>query len=263
MTDRKKILEIQSLDLGYFDEIICKDINLTLYENEVLGIAGGSGSGKSTLLKAIINPEEYGVRIIKGKIIYCEQDIARCSICDRKDILGVDIGMILQNPYAAFNPLRKFKKQFRETLISHGMWNEEKSIEKIIETFENLGLENGDAILESHPFEMSGGMNQRISIALAVLLRPNLLLADEPTSALDVTTQVQVLDLFESIKEKYNLSMIIVSHDIGVLAKVSDHIAIMNSGRIVEIDKKAEIILRPRAKYTKRLFDSMHACYGL
>ena len=251
------LLNIKDLSLNYGDLPICQDIQLSLGSGEILGLAGASGSGKTSLLKAIIHPQAYGVHISQGEILYQEQDITHLSGPQRAPLLGKGMGMIFQNPRASFNPLRTYKKQFKESPRSHGLWKGEESIQDILNLFEYLGLQEGPIILESRPYEMSGGMNQRIAIALALLLRPQLLLADEPTSALDVTSQNQVMDLFKKIQSNYHLSMILVSHDLCLLAQICDRIAVMEKGHIVEEETTGNLLAHPKKAYTKELFSAI------
>lgn len=247
------ILEMKDVSLSYSSVCVATGIDLRVYRGDVLGIAGESGSGKSTLLKTIIDPIGYNVEVINGKIIYKGEDMHEFSPLQYRKIKGSEIAMILQNPYSNFNPVRSYYKQFLETLKSHNRWNRSKSVKKILDVFRELGLEDGEHILRSCPYELSGGMNQRVSIALSVILEPVLLLADEPTSALDVTSASQVISQFQNLQKKYSVSMIIVSHNLSVIAKTCNKIAIMYGGRILEYGDTADVLLNPKHPYTKSL----------
>lgn len=251
------ILEIKELQLNYGAKTITQDINITLNKGEVLGIAGESGCGKSTLLKAIIDPQSYKIEAIKGSIKYMNQELLTDTFSQHKALKGTKIGLILQNPYATFNPIRSYHKQFRETLKSHNMWSGKQTVDDIIGLFDKLGLKDGARILNSCPYEMSGGMNQRIAIALTMQLQPNLLLADEPTSALDTTSQAQVVEELSNLRKFSDVSMIIVSHNLLVLANICDKISIMRKGKIVEYGSVKEVLMYPKHMYTKCLLEAI------
>lgn len=251
------ILEIENLALGYDSKKICSRINLQLSENEILGIAGESGSGKSTLLKAIIDPAAYNIRVGAGEIKYKSQPMSKLSKKERRLMKGSEIAMILQNPYANFNPIRKYKKQFKETLKSHKRWRGQELLKEIVDLFGDLGFKEPRRILESCPYQMSGGMNQRIAIAMALLLKPRLLLADEPTGALDATLKHQVLQEMLNLHRHLQVAMITVSHDLSVLAQVCDKTAIMYAGHILEYGETAEVLLKPSHPYTLSLIKAI------
>lgn len=256
-TDTLPILAIENLFLAYGSSCVAADINLTLNSGEFLGIAGESGSGKSTLLKSIIDPVNYGVSVAQGSIRYKGKNMEQLSPKRRQNMKGTEIAMILQNPFGAFNPIRSYRKQFAETLKSHCRWHGEDSESEILTVLEDLGLEDGKRILASCPYEMSGGMNQRISIALAMMLKPTLLLADEPTSALDVTSESQVIAQFQKLKKQHQVTMILVSHNLSVIAKVCDKIAVMYGGRILECGDTYEVLISPVHPYTQSLMEAI------
>lgn len=256
-SDSSQILKVENLFLAYGSSCVAADVNFTLDSGEFLGIAGESGSGKSTLLKSMIDPIRYNVLMMKGNIQYKKLNLNEITSKQRQAMKGTEIGMILQNPFGAFNPIRTYRKQFAETLKSHFKWQRESSEREILSIFEELGLEDGKRILSSCPYEMSGGMNQRISIALAMLLKPTLLLADEPTSALDVTSESQVIEQFQKLRERHNVAMILVSHNLSVIAKVCDKIAVMYGGRILEYGDTREVLLSPLHPYTKSLIEAI------
>lgn len=256
------ILEVENLKLNYGSLCVAKNISLFLKKGQVLGIAGESGSGKSTLLKAIMDPFAYGVTVSAGCIRYKGEDTSRWTQTERRIIKGSEIGMVLQNPNTTFNPIRPYKKQFKETLKSHNMWNGKASITRINALFNKLGLGDGRCILSSCPYEMSGGMNQRISIALSMLLNPTLLLADEPTSALDVTSQLQVIEELWRLRKMSELSMILVSHNLSIIAEICDVVAIMHQGEIVEQGNVRDVLLAPKHWYTKKLLKAIPTITG-
>ena len=251
MSDR--LLEVTDLKAGYEDQVIVDGVSFELAENEVLGIVGESGCGKSTLLKALINPKEYGVRIFDGQAVFQGRDLFRLSDRERKELYGKDISMVFQNSSSSFHPIRTYKKQFTETLKSHALWDRESSIKQIMKTLERVNLKDKERILESCPYELSGGMNQRVGIAMAILLNPKLFLADEPTSALDVTVQKQIVEELLELHRKMKNSMILITHNMGVAARMCDRIAVMYEGKIVECEQTQVLLKSPAHPYTKEL----------
>ncbi|MCC8137149.1 MAG: ABC transporter ATP-binding protein [Clostridiales bacterium] len=249
---RNRLIAAEHLSLSYGSAApVVSDVSFSIVPGEIFCIVGESGSGKSTLLKAIMNPEEFGVRICGGEI----QNASFLMRTDRKKGRGKDagIGMIFQNPGASFNPVRTYRKQFQETLKSNGLFRGEETWQEVLCMLDSLGLADGGRILDSCPYEMSGGMNQRIAIALTMLLRPRLILADEPTSALDVTLQEQVLDELLRARELYGTAILLVTHNLGVAAKMADRIAVMREGRFVECQSAENVLHSPEDSYTKEL----------
>jgi len=247
------ILSIENLSINYGGPQVVSNVSFSLKQGEIIGIVGESGSGKSTLLKAILPLEDRGVNVKSGDVVYGGQPFSVLSGTEKKKLRGVEIGKIFQNPKASFNPIRTYRKQFIETLISHGKYEKSAFEEQVFEIFENLNLFEGKRILNSCPFKMSGGMNQRIAIAMAMLLQPKLLLADEPTSALDVSAQKQVIDELLKMRECYHTAIILVTHNIGILAKIADRIGVMHQGRLVEYGVAATVLRDPQDAYTKKL----------
>ncbi|HHV08785.1 MAG TPA: ABC transporter ATP-binding protein [Clostridiales bacterium] len=251
------VLSIKNLTAGYGGKAVVSQASFGLDRGEIIVVVGESGSGKSTLLKAILPLEDYGVAMSGGEIIFKNKPLSGMTAAEKNRLNGRQIGMVFQDPKASFNPVRTFRKQFIEALKSHGRYERELFEEQVLELFRKLKLLDGERILDSCPYEMSGGMNQRIAIALAILLEPVLLLADEPTSALDVTAQEQVMEELLRIREYYHTSMIIVTHNIGVAARLADKVGVMHRGKIVEFGAAGEVLEHPRNSYTKRLLDAV------
>lgn len=252
----REILNLKNLSVSYGDINILKDIDLSLKKGEILGIVGESGSGKSTLIKSIMGILDENASI-DGEINFEGKDLASLSLKDYRKIKGKEISMIFQNPTEYFNPTRKISKQFIETIRSHNDISKQEIQKKSINTFKFLGLQDGKKIWNSYPFELSGGMNQRVAIALSIMLEPKILLADEPTSALDVTVQAQVVKELLKLRQKLNTSIILVTHNIGVASYMSDNIGVMYGGRIIEYGESEELINNPKHPYTKILINSV------
>ena len=257
----REILNLKNLSVSYGDINILKDIDLSLKEGEILGIVGESGSGKSTLIKSIMGILDENASI-DGEINFEGKDLTSLSLKDYRKIKGNEISMIFQNPTEYFNPTRKISKQFIETIRSHNDISKQEIQKKAINTFKFLGLQDGKKIWNSYPFELSGGMNQRVAIALSIMLEPKILLADEPTSALDVTVQAQVVKELLKLRHKLNTSIILVTHNIGVASYMSNNIAVMYGGRIVEYGDSEELINNPKHPYTKMLINSVPVING-
>ena len=243
-----KILELKDLQIAYDEELAVKGAALFVKRGEVLCIVGESGSGKSTLIKAITGNKQVKVR--GGQILFDGKDLIPLKQKEKQKLLGTKIGLIQQNPAGAFNPIRKFGVQFRETLKSHML---PFISEKLEQLFATIGLKNTSGILKSRPYEMSGGMNQRIAIAAAMLMDPELLLCDEITSALDVTTAISVTDELLRLKNERGTTIILVTHNLGIAANIADRIAIMSKGEVIEFDTADRILHDPQQEYTKNL----------
>ena len=242
------LLEIEHLTASYPDQVALRDINLSVEEGEFLCLVGESGSGKSSLVRAITG--HPGLEITEGNIYYDEAKLVENRCANVHDRMGCCIGLIPQNPGGSFNPIRNFEKQFRELFRSHGM---EMDREKIASVFQAMGLNDVDRILKSRPYEMSGGMNQRIAIAAVMVLSPKLLICDEATSALDVTTSELVIDQLLQIQKDFGITILMVTHNLGLAEHVADRIAIMQKGQLVEQGSCQQIMKEPVHPYTKQL----------
>ena len=250
--DKEKILKISGLSAAYEDVNVINSVSLDVYKGEVLCIVGESGSGKSTLIKAIC--ADTAVSIKEGSITYKDKVLTDLKRRDMQKLLGCEIGLIQQNPWGAFNPIRRIDVQFKETFRSHGKFFH---AERIKEIFEVLGLKDPDKILKMRPYELSGGMSQRIAIAAAFVLNPKLLLCDEITSALDVTIAMQVMQQLMVLKKQQETTIIMVTHNLGLAKCIADRIAIMYEGKIVECAEASDILKDPQDEYTKRLISDV------
>ena len=242
------ILEINNLSASYEDGQVLNDVSISLKEGEILCIVGESGSGKSSLIRAITGFQN--LEIDSGQIEFMNENILALSAKKRRQLMGRHIGLIPQNPAGSFNPIRSFSHQFKEMLKSA---NKEFNMEQIREAFAAVGLSDADSILKSMPFEMSGGMNQRIAIAAAILLSPELIICDEATSALDVTTAAMVMEELLQLRTKRESSLLIVTHNLGLAKNMADRIVIMYKGQLVEEGRAENIITNPQHEYTRKL----------
>ena len=252
----KPILETKNLCVSYDNTKIIEDINISVNKGEILGIVGESGSGKSTLLKSLVKLLPSNAKIENGSINYDNKDLVKLSNEELRQIRGKEISMVFQNSGASLCPIRTIEKQFMESAKAHENISNEEIRKNIDEIFPKIHLKDVDRILKSYPFELSGGMNQRVGIALAMLNKPSIILADEPTSALDVTAQAQVVKTLMKLRDDFNTSIIIITHNMGVVSHMVDKVAVMYNGSIVEYGSKKDLIHSPLHPYTQMLIKS-------
>ena len=232
-------------------------VNLDLAEGEIVSIVGESGSGKTTVIRALLGVLPNTGRVSEGSITFDGQDLLGFSTNDWLDLRGNHIAMIFQDSGNMMNPIQTIGKQFVEFIQLHSTMSKQEAEAKAIEMLALTNLPHPEAIMKSYPFELSGGMRQRVGIAMAITFSPKLLLGDEPTSALDVTTQAQIVEELLRINRENKTSMIIVTHNIGVAAHMSDKIVVMKQGAVVEYGTAEEVIRNPQAEYTKQLLNAV------
>ena len=249
----QELLRIDHLTAGYGGDAVIEDISISLHTGEVLGIVGESGSGKSTLLKAIAQIRGLSTEIHAGTVSFDTKNLAVLSEGERRRLRGEEIAMVFQYAGASLNPARRIGTQLVETMRAHTDLSREEIYARAAEVFGGMGFSDVRRILATYPFELSGGMAQRAAIALAVILRPQLLLADEPTSALDATIQLQVLDELRALKERTGTAILLITHNIGVVRHIADRVAVMCKGRIVEQGSVDEVLGTPQHPYTREL----------
>lgn len=253
----QNLLEVKNLTAGYDNKTIIKDISFSLKPSEILGIVGESGCGKSTLLKSISELKGLNTDIESGEILFQGKDLINMKEDEKANLRGSEIAMVFQNPQTSLNPSRKIKTQFYETIMTHKKISKEEADSMVSEIFLKIGLKDTKRILNSYPFELSGGMAQRVAIAMAVILNPKLILADEPTSALDATIQKQVIEELLTLREMLKTAMVVITHNIGVVAKMADRVGVMYGGRMVEYGETKEVLSNPRHPYTKALLKAV------
>ncbi|TLS37810.1 ABC transporter ATP-binding protein [Pseudalkalibacillus caeni] len=258
----EKILEVKDLHVS-FDTFggevkAVRGVNLHLEKGETLAIVGESGSGKSVTSKAIMGliPNPPG-RIKEGEILFGGKDLAKMSEKELQSIRGSEISMIFQDPMTSLNPTMTVGKQIMEGLIKHQRLSKTEAKSRAIELLKLVGIPNPDTRVSQYPHQFSGGMRQRVVIAIALACNPRILIADEPTTALDVTIQAQILELLRDLQEKMGTSIIFITHDLGVVANIADRVAVMYAGKIVETGTVDEIFYNPQHPYTWGLLGSM------
>ena len=258
---KEAILEISGLSAGYGEAPAVADVSLSLERGEILCVVGESGCGKSTLMKAVLGMEP-ALRTLAGSIRLAGQDLEALPPKARRKHALKHIGMVFQDPGGAFNPIRSYRRQFIETLRSRGLYEASSFEAKAAQALGKLGLEDHKRILASCPYEMSGGMNQRIALALTLLLGQDLLLADEPTSALDATVQLRLAEELRRLREMGGVSQIVVTHNLALAEFLGDRIAVMYAGRLVELGPAEAVAAGPRHPYTRSLMAAIPSLDG-
>lgn len=233
-----------------------RGISFELAKGETLGIVGESGSGKSVTSYALMRILDAGGRIKAGSAEYDGQDLAKAAERDMLDIRGREISMIFQNPRAALNPIRKVGHQLEDVLRVHARATASDARAKAIKALETVRIRDAEARYNAYPFELSGGMCQRVVFAIALACDPRLLIADEPTTGLDITTQKAVMDLVRDLTRERNMSSILITHDLGLAAEYCDRLAVMKDGKIVETGASADLFAVPSHAYTRKLVDA-------
>ncbi|WP_226530469.1 ABC transporter ATP-binding protein [Metabacillus niabensis] len=257
-----KILEVKDLHISFHtfagEVQAIRGVNFDLFKGETLAIVGESGSGKSVTTKAIMRllPESNS-DIKQGEILFEGKDLAKESNKNMQKIRGKDISMIFQDPMTSLNPTMKIGKQIMEPIIKHQKLSKSAAKERAIDILKLVGIPKPEERFNQYPHQFSGGMRQRVVIAIALACNPKVLIADEPTTALDVTIQAQILELMKELQKKINTSIIFITHDLGVVANVADRVAVMYGGKIVETGTVDEVFYNPQHPYTWGLISSM------
>lgn len=272
MADRERILKIRDLNISFKTDNgnvkAIRGVNLDLYKGETIAIVGESGSGKSVTTKAIMGILASNGTIDSGTIDYVwydeytgerqERDIVQMSERElQKEIRGRKIAMVFQDPMTSLNPTMTIGRQVMEPMMYHYKQSKQEAYQKALELLELVGITDAEKRMKNYPHQLSGGMRQRIVIAIALSCDPYVLICDEPTTALDVTIQAKILELIQEIQKKKNLSVIYITHDLGVVAKVADYVNVMYAGKIVETGTINEIFYDPRHPYTWGLLSAM------
>jgi oligopeptide/dipeptide ABC transporter ATP-binding protein len=255
------VLEVRNLKTYFFtDEGIVKavdDVSFTVPKGKTLGLVGESGCGKSVTAMSITRLVSPPGRIVGGEILLNGRDLLSMSEHEMRQVRGAQISMVFQEPMTALNPVLEVGFQIAEAVLAHGKVSKREAWSRAVEAMKAVSIPDAEKRAKDYPHQLSGGMRQRIMIAMALVCHPALVIADEPTTALDVTIQAQILELLDSLREKYDLSLILISHDLGVIAEVAETVAVMYAGKIVEIGPAMDVFHNPKHPYTEGLLRSV------
>ena len=261
MTMKKPLLEVKNLKTYFFTEdgvVKAVDgVDFVVYPGEVLGLVGESGCGKSVSLLSVMRLISKPGKITEGEIIFDDQNLLNLTETEMTHVRGNRISMIFQQPQTALNPVIKVGDQIAEVLSIHQDLGKEAGLQRVVELLKMVGISEPEKRAEAFPHELSGGMAQRVMIAMALACVPELLIADEPTTALDVTIQAQILDLMRDLRNKVGASVVLITHDLGVVAEMAERVAVMYAGRIVEQADVKTLFANPRHPYTQGLMGSI------
>lgn len=257
----EKLLEIKDEKLSFFTPAgevkALNGVSFSMNEGEVLGIVGESGSGKSVTAYSIMGLTAYPGKLIGGTIYFNGHQIEKMSEKEMRKIRGNEVSIIFQDPMTSLNPVYTIGNQITEVIRLHTGKSKKEAYDRAKELLELVGINEPTKRLKQYPHELSGGMRQRVMIAIALACEPKLLIADEPTTALDVTIQAQILELMQELRKKLGMSIIMITHDLGVVASMCERIAVMYAGHIVEYGTADEIFYEPKHEYTKGLIKSI------
>jgi peptide/nickel transport system ATP-binding protein len=267
MAEAQKLLEIKDLKTHFFfDEGTVRavdGVSLTLEKGKTLGVVGESGCGKSVTAQSILQIVGAGGKIVSGQILYYRDDEVldlvqyKANSDELRQIRGRDIAMIFQEPMTAFSPIYTVGKQIMEAILFHERVPEREARRRVIELLGKVGIPHPEQRVDAYPFELSGGMRQRAMIAMSLVCTPAILIADEPTTALDVTIQAQILELLQSIQREMGMAIMIITHNMGVIAQMADMVAVMYLGKVIESGPVWELFDRPSHPYTAALLRSI------
>ena len=257
----EKLLEVKDLNTWFYtrEGIIkaVRDINFSLNKSEILGIVGESGCGKSVMAKSIIGLIEKPGKIVSGEIIYNGKELQRLKDREMRKIRGKDIAYLMQNPMSAFNPMFTIEKHICDSILIHQNIKKQEVIRRTLDLLDKMGIVEPKKNSKKYPHQFSGGMLQRAAIAMAISCEPRILIADEPTTALDVSIQSQILSLLKDLRDQLNMSIIIITHNFGVIWDVCDRVNVMYAGNIVESASVKRIYDNPLHPYTNALLGSI------
>ena len=254
-------LEVKNLSvafkIGKTDVVVVDDVSFSVDQGEVLGLVGESGCGKSVTAMSLISllPSPPSKRL-SGEITLNGKDITSMSEKQLEAVRGLEVGFIFQEPMSSLNPVLTIGHQLQEALTLHSKCTKEEAAQKVIQMLTLVGISNPELRVKQYSYELSGGLRQRVMIAMALICSPKLLIADEPTTALDVTIQAQILDLMRNLQKQMNMSILLITHDLGVVAENCDRVLVMYAGKIVESGKTNEVFANPSHPYTVALLNS-------
>ena len=259
--DDSTLLRVEHLSTGFpvggHIALAVDDISFQVRQRETLGLVGESGSGKSLTALSILRLVEPPGRILSGSVRFRGRDLLTLAESDMRRVRGAEIALIFQEPMTALNPVFTIGDQIGETLLVHGRATRADVTAQVVELLHSVSIPDPARRADDYPHQLSGGLRQRALIAMALACRPSLVIADEPTTALDVTIQAQILELLRDLKVRFDLSLLLITHDLGVIAETADRVAVMYAGRLVETAPVREIFAHPQHPYTKGLLASM------
>ncbi|WP_077210619.1 nickel import ATP-binding protein NikD [Bacillus dakarensis] len=241
---------------------LVQNINFDIKKGEILGLVGESGSGKTVTSMSVLQLHDRKSMDITGSITLHDRELNGLENKEMRKIRGKDIAFIMQNPMNAFTPVFTIGHQFIETIRSHTSLKNKQAKDLATDMMESVNLPDPDKLLKKYPFQLSGGMLQRVMIAMAACLKPSVIIADEPTTALDLHSQLLVLRLLDKIRSKYGTSILLISHDLGVISEMADNVIVMKQGRIVETANVYELFDNPQHEYTKKLLRTRPTLYS-
>ncbi|WP_342578652.1 ABC transporter ATP-binding protein [Psychrobacillus sp. FSL K6-2843] len=239
-----------------------RDLSFHIQQGETVGLVGESGCGKSVTALSLMQLVEKNTSSIEGNIVFEGENLNTFSEKEMQEVRGNKISMIFQEPMTSLNPVHKIGKQISEVLFLHGFATKANSKEKTIEILRKVGIPRAESIIDEYPHQLSGGMRQRVMIAMAMACNPKLLIADEPTTALDVTIQAQILDLMKNLQQQYHTAILLITHDLGVISEMADRVVVMYYGQIVEQADVRTIFKNPKHPYTIGLLNSVPNIYS-
>ena len=253
-TRGKPLLDVQHLSVTFGGPTpAVDDVSFQIAAGETLGLVGESGSGKSVTAFSILRLLQAPGRVIGGRVIFEGRDLLALSEGEMREVRGAAISLIFQEPMTALNPVMRVGDQVAEALLVHGKATRTEARDRAIELLDAVKIPDAARRIRDYPHQLSGGMRQRVMIAIALACRPPLVIADEPTTALDVTIQAQVLELLRELKARYNLAILLITHDFGVIAEMADRVAVMFKGKLVEEGAVRDVLRNPRDEYTRNL----------
>ena len=257
------MLEIKDLTVQYGKNIpVVEHFNLSMKKGESIGIVGESGSGKTTVIRSVLGALPGSGRVTAGDIVLDGQSLLEKSKEDWRKLRGNAMSMIFQDCGSTLNPVKKIGSQFIEYIRTHKKMSRQDARKLAVQMLQNMRLPDGENIMNSYPHQLSGGMRQRVGIAMAMTFHPELLLADEPTSALDVTIQAQIVRQMMELREQKDTSIIIVTHNLGVAAYMSDQLIVMQNGKVVDQGTRDQVLYHPTSDYTKKLLEAVPEMEG-
>ena len=262
----KDTLQVERLCTSFFTQNgevkAVNDVSLTVPKRSIIGIVGESGCGKSMTARSIIRLLKYPGRIVSGSVRLVGKELTTLAERDMADVRGEEISMIFQEPMTSLNPVIKVGRQVREVVMLHRRVRAKEARAEVLRIFEKVGISEPERRYDCYPHELSGGLRQRVMIAMAMICRPKLIIADEPTTALDVTVEAQILQLMKGLRDEIGTSIILISHNLGVIAQVCDYVYVMYAGRVVEQAETFELFDHPSHPYTRGLMNAVASLEG-